>query len=105
MSGKTLTRLDLSEAVFREVGLSRNESADHFDGAVAHVKRDDDPECPPIPVGQMGLGFVRVVRRLRRQQIEVVAGVRDSKLHSGKTLIARQHVEAQDLRGGRNPRA
>lgn len=28
MSAKTLTRMDLSEAVFREVGLSRNESAD-----------------------------------------------------------------------------
>ena len=27
MDGKTLTRMDLSEAVFREVGLSRNESA------------------------------------------------------------------------------
>ncbi len=28
MSDKTITRMDLSEAVFREVGLSRNESAD-----------------------------------------------------------------------------
>jgi integration host factor subunit alpha len=28
MAGKTLTRMDLSEAVFREVGLSRNESSD-----------------------------------------------------------------------------
>ncbi|MDR0808354.1 MAG: integration host factor subunit alpha [Gemmobacter sp.] len=28
MGEKTLTRMDLSEAVFREVGLSRNESAD-----------------------------------------------------------------------------
>lgn len=27
MSAKTLTRMDLSEAVFREVGLSRNESS------------------------------------------------------------------------------
>ena len=27
MGEKTLTRMDLSEAVFREVGLSRNESA------------------------------------------------------------------------------
>lgn len=27
MAGKTLTRMDLSDAVFREVGLSRNESA------------------------------------------------------------------------------
>ena len=28
MSEKTLTRMDLSESVFREVGLSRNESSD-----------------------------------------------------------------------------
>ncbi len=28
MSEKTLTRMDLSESVFREVGISRNESAD-----------------------------------------------------------------------------
>ena len=28
MTEKTLTRMDLSESVFREVGLSRNESAD-----------------------------------------------------------------------------
>ncbi len=28
MSYKTLTRMDLSEAVFKEVGLSRNESSD-----------------------------------------------------------------------------
>ena len=28
MTNKTLTRMDLSEAVFHEVGLSRNESAD-----------------------------------------------------------------------------
>ena len=28
MGNKTLTRMDLSEAVFREVGLSRNESSD-----------------------------------------------------------------------------
>ncbi|MFT4620263.1 MAG: integration host factor subunit alpha, partial [Polaromonas sp.] len=27
MADKTLTRMDLSEAVFREVGLSRNESS------------------------------------------------------------------------------
>lgn len=28
MSGKTLTRSDLSEAIYREIGLSRNESAE-----------------------------------------------------------------------------
>lgn len=37
MSGKTLTRLDLSEAVFREVGLSRNESADLVEDVLKHI--------------------------------------------------------------------
>lgn len=35
--GDTLTRMDLSEAVFREVGLSRNESADLVESVLAHV--------------------------------------------------------------------
>ena len=35
MAGKTLTRMDLSEAVFREVGLSRNESADLVERVLA----------------------------------------------------------------------
>ena len=37
MSEKTLTRMDLSEAVFREVGLSRNESADLVEAVLQHV--------------------------------------------------------------------
>ncbi len=37
MSGKTLTRMDLSEAVFREVGLSRNESAQLVESVLQHV--------------------------------------------------------------------
>lgn len=37
MSGKTLTRMDLSEAVFREVGLSRNESAQLVETVLAHL--------------------------------------------------------------------
>lgn len=37
MSGKTLTRMDLSEAVFREVGLSRNESAQLVESVLAHI--------------------------------------------------------------------
>lgn len=35
--GKTLTRSDLSEAVYREVGLSRNESADLVESVLQHV--------------------------------------------------------------------
>lgn len=37
MSDKTLTRMDLSEAVFREVGLSRNESADLVESVLKHM--------------------------------------------------------------------
>ena len=37
MSGSTLTRADLSEAVYREVGLSRNESADLVESVLSHM--------------------------------------------------------------------
>ncbi|MBV1865599.1 MAG: integration host factor subunit alpha [Rhodobacteraceae bacterium] len=37
MGGKTLTRMDLSESVFREVGLSRNESADLVETVLNHI--------------------------------------------------------------------
>ncbi|MEO1026964.1 MAG: integration host factor subunit alpha, partial [Pseudomonadota bacterium] len=37
MSEKTLTRMDLSDAVFREVGLSRNESAQLVESVLKHM--------------------------------------------------------------------
>ncbi|WP_083483466.1 integration host factor subunit alpha [Litoreibacter arenae] len=37
MTGTTLTRMDLSEAVFREVGLSRNESSDLVESVLQHM--------------------------------------------------------------------
>ena len=37
MSDKTLTRMDLSEAVFREAGLSRNECAQLVEGVLDHM--------------------------------------------------------------------
>jgi len=37
MTGKTLTRMDLSDAVFREVGLSRNESAELVESVLQHM--------------------------------------------------------------------
>lgn len=37
MSEKTLTRMELSEAVFRAVGLSRNESADLVESVLEHI--------------------------------------------------------------------
>jgi integration host factor subunit alpha len=37
MAAKTLTRMDLSEAVYREVGLSRSESAQLVESVLQHV--------------------------------------------------------------------
>ena len=37
MSEKTLTRMDLSDAVHTQVGLSRNESADLVESVLQHV--------------------------------------------------------------------
>ncbi|MEM6623386.1 MAG: integration host factor subunit alpha [Pseudomonadota bacterium] len=37
MAGNTLTRSDLSEAVYREIGLSRNESSDLVESILQHV--------------------------------------------------------------------
>ena len=37
MTTKTLTRMDLNEALFREVGLSRNESADLVESVLNHL--------------------------------------------------------------------
>jgi integration host factor subunit alpha len=37
VSEKTLTRMELSEAVFRTVGLSRNESADLVESVLNHI--------------------------------------------------------------------
>ena len=37
MSAKTITRSDLSEAVYEEVGLSRNESAELVESVLQHI--------------------------------------------------------------------
>ena len=37
MTDNTLTRMDLGEAVFREVGLSRNESAQLVESVLDHI--------------------------------------------------------------------
>ena len=37
MGEKTLTRMDLTEAVFRDVGLSRNESAQLVESVLQHI--------------------------------------------------------------------
>ncbi|MCF6214796.1 MAG: integration host factor subunit alpha [Emcibacter sp.] len=40
MSGKTVTRADLSEAVYQEVGLSRNESAELVESVLDEISQN-----------------------------------------------------------------
>ncbi len=37
MTGKTLTRMDLADAVHNEIGLSRNDSADLVESVLSHI--------------------------------------------------------------------
>ncbi|MFT7058943.1 MAG: integration host factor subunit alpha [Pseudorhodobacter sp.] len=58
MSEKTLTRMDLSEAVFREVGLSRNESAQLVESVLLHVS-DALAEGETVKISSFGTFSIR----------------------------------------------
>ncbi len=58
MSDKTLTRMDLSEAVFREVGLSRNESAELVEAVLQHMS-DALVEGEQVKISSFGTFSVR----------------------------------------------
>ena len=58
MADKTLTRMDLSEAVFREVGLSRNESAQLVESVLDHMS-DALVEGEQVKISSFGTFSVR----------------------------------------------
>lgn len=58
MANKTLTRMDLSEAVFREVGLSRNESAQLVESVLDHMS-DALVEGQQVKISSFGTFSVR----------------------------------------------
>lgn len=58
MGERTLTRMDLSEAVFREVGLSRNESSDLVEAVLGHVS-DALVRGEPVKISSFGTFSVR----------------------------------------------
>lgn len=58
MSGTTLTRMDLSEAVFREVGLSRNESAQLVEAMIQYMS-DALVEGEQVKISSFGTFGVR----------------------------------------------
>ena len=58
MAGKTLTRMDLSDAVFREVGLSRNESAQLVE-RVLELMSDSLVDGEQVKISSFGTFSVR----------------------------------------------
>ncbi|SLN16791.1 Integration host factor subunit alpha [Roseovarius albus] len=58
MSDKTLTRMDLSEAVFREVGLSRNDSAQLVESVLDHIS-DSLVKGEQVKISSFGTFSVR----------------------------------------------
>ena len=58
MSEKTLTRMDLTEAVFREVGLSRNESANLVEAVLQHMS-DALAQGETVKISSFGTFSVR----------------------------------------------
>jgi len=58
MGDKTLTRMDLSEAVFREVGLSRNESAELVETVLKHIS-DALAQGQTVKISSFGTFSVR----------------------------------------------
>lgn len=58
MSQKTLTRMDLSEAVFHEVGLSRNDSAQLVEDVLGHMS-DALVEGEQVKISSFGTFSIR----------------------------------------------
>ncbi|MEM0976928.1 MAG: integration host factor subunit alpha [Pseudomonadota bacterium] len=58
MSEKTLTRVDLSEAVYREVGLSRNECSELVESVLSHIS-DALAEGEDVKISSFGTFSLR----------------------------------------------
>jgi integration host factor subunit alpha len=58
MTGKTVTRAQLTEAIYQEVGLSRNESADLVESVLKEIS-DVLAEGDTVKISSFGSFFVR----------------------------------------------
>ena len=58
MAGQTITRAQLSEAVYQEVGLSRNESADLLESVLTRIS-DTLAAGQPVKISSFGSFSVR----------------------------------------------
>ena len=100
MSGSTLTRLDLSEAVHREVGLSRNESAQLVEDVLRHVS-DALVRGEQVKISGFGTFSVRQKGRARGSQPEDGRGGADPA--ASRPVVPRLPPDARPGRRGATP--
>jgi len=58
MAGRTITRAQLSESVYQEVGLSRNESADLLESVLGYIS-DALAKGEPVKISSFGSFSIR----------------------------------------------
>lgn len=58
MSGKTITRVDLSEAIYTNVGLSRNECSEFVDSILLHIS-DTLARGEDVKISSFGTFLIR----------------------------------------------
>lgn len=102
MAGETITRAQLSEAIYQEVGLSRNESADLLESVLAYIS-DALAEGEPVKISSFGSFSVR--QKGRRIGRNPKTG-EEVPILPRKVLVFRpSQVMKSRINGGRQPGA
>lgn len=103
MSGKTLTRADLSEAVFRKIGLSRTESAALVEMVLEEVC-DTIASGEPVKISSFGSFLVRGknerVGRNPKTGEEVPISPRKVTVFKPSNVLKERILEAHSRREG-----
>ena len=98
MVDKTLTRMDLNEAVFREVGLSRNESADLVESVLNHIS-DAMVKGEQVKISSFGTFSLRdksarVGRNPKTGDEAPIADRKSTRLNSSHSSVSRMPSSA-----------
>ena len=99
MAGNTLTRSDLSEAVYREIGLSRNESAQMVEAILARLS-DALVKGENVKISSFGTFAVR--KKGARMGRNPKTG-EEVPIDPRRVLVFRpSHIMKERVNGGRN---
>ncbi len=98
MTGRTVTRADLTEAVYEEVGLSRNESADLVEMVLAEIA-DALADGETVKIASFGTFMVRQkgLRRGRNPKTGEEVPILPRRVLSFRAShLLKAHINGQD---------